>query len=141
MAFDRARRRVANATTRTQRLETLLARLGPPASLDRLAVRMDGRTVVVRVDEIDWIEAADNYVQLHVGPRSHLVRSKISALEAKLDPRRFARIHRSAIVSLDRVVEVRPGVRGEVVVLRDGAAIPLSVSRREALVQRLGTVL
>ncbi len=140
VAFDRAKRRLmANAGTRNEPLEQLLARLGPPASLDRLAVRVDGRTVVMHVHEIDWIEAADNYVQLHIGHRSHLVRSKISALEAKLDARRFARVHRSGMVNLDRVVEIRQGMRGDVVVLRDGTTIPLSASRRESLVQRLGT--
>lgn len=142
MAFERARRRLlADASARGERLETLLARLGKVPFLDRLTARIDGRTVVVRAGEIDWIEAADNYVQLHIGSRAHLVRSKISTLEAKLDERRFARVHRSGIVNLERVVEIRAAARGEVVVLRDGTTIPLSASRRESLVQRLGTAL
>jgi two-component system LytT family response regulator len=139
VAVERARRRMAlNSTGLQARLETLLERVGARTPLDRLAVRLEDRTIVVPVDQIDWIEAADNYVQLHVGEQCHLMRGKISALEAKLDPRRFVRVHRSALVNVDRVSEIRPAVRGEVVVLRDGTRIAVGATRRERLLTRVG---
>lgn len=143
LAFARARRRPErrDGDDLTERFKTLLARVGPLTPLDRLAVRVEGRTIVVRVDQIDWIEAADNYVQLHIGTRFHLIRGKISAIEAKLDPRRFVRVHRSTIVNIDRVAEIRPAANGELVVLRDGKTIPLGATRRDALMRRLGVAL
>jgi two-component system LytT family response regulator len=138
-AFERARRRIAlNDSSGAASLERLLGRVGSPHSLERLAVRLDGRVLVVRVHEIDWIESADNYVHLHVGGRSHLVRGKISALETRLDPNRFVRVHRSAIVNIERVAEVRRSERGESIVLLGGRSIPLAPSRREAVLHLLG---
>ena len=87
-------------------------------------MRTAGRTVFVDVDEIDWIEAAENYVQIHVGRQRHLLHVPLARLEASLDPARFLRIHRSTIVHIPRIAELVPGVHGEfVVVLRDGTRL------------------
>jgi len=106
----------------------------PPEAEGRIVVRDGGRTVFVPIAEIDWIEAADYYVQLHVGQRSYLHREPMRDLEARLDPRRFVRIHRSAIVAIDRVAELRPSAHGDHCVrLRDGTDLRLSRARRGQL--------
>jgi two-component system LytT family response regulator len=87
--------------------------------------------------DVDWVEAADNYVKLHVGTKEFLLRDTLAAIERQLDPERFARIHRSAIVQLDRIAELHPASHGDVdVVLRGGARLVLSRTWRER-VQRL----
>ena len=107
---------------------------GAQSYLTRLAVKNAGRVIFVRVDEIDWIEAADYYVRLHVARKSHLLRETMSALEEHLDPARFFRVHRSAIVNLDRLVEIQPYFHGEhVLVLQDGSKLKLSRARKEKL--------
>jgi two-component system LytT family response regulator len=89
------------------------------------------------VDEIDWIEAADYYARLHVGGTTHLVRETLSALEKQLDPSRFLRVHRSAIVNVARVRSLRPDWRNRhEILLQDGTAVPLSRGRKKA-VERL----
>jgi two-component system LytT family response regulator len=109
-----------------------------PTFLTRLVVKNGGKVSFVRVDEIDWIEAADYYVRLHVARKSHLLRETMSALEEQLDPSRFFRVHRSAIVNLDRLVEIQPYFHGEhVLVLQDGSKLKLSRSRKEKLEQVL----
>jgi two-component system LytT family response regulator len=102
--------------------------------LTRLAIRDIGRVVFVNVDDIDWIEAADYYVQIHVGAKSYLHRETMQRLEAELDPERFIRIHRSAIVNQTRIRELRnQGRRDMVVVLSDGAELRVARSHREKL--------
>ncbi|HEX8922531.1 MAG TPA: LytTR family DNA-binding domain-containing protein [Pyrinomonadaceae bacterium] len=109
-----------------------------PTYLSRLMVKSASRVFFLKVDEIDWIEAADYYVKLHVGVKSHLLRETMSDMEAKLDPEKFLRIHRSAIVNLDRVKEMHAHFNGEyLVILRDGTELKLSRSRREQLQQML----
>jgi len=110
--------------------------------IERLVVKTGGRSFFLRVAEIDWIEAADYYVKIHAGKQSHLLRESMNTLEERLDPARFFRVHRSAIVNLDRVRELQPYFRGEhVVMLEDGTKLKLSRTRRgkleEALQQRL----
>jgi two-component system LytT family response regulator len=106
--------------------------------LSRLMVKSASRVFFLKVDEIDWIEAADYYVNLHVGRKSHLLRETMSDMEAKLDPEKFLRIHRSAIVNLDRVKEMHAHFNGEyLVILHDGTELKLSRSRREQLQQML----
>jgi two-component system LytT family response regulator len=101
---------------------------------ERIVIRDAGRTVFVPLSDIDWIEAADYYVQLHVGAKSYLHREPMRDLEARLDPRRFVRIHRSTIVALDRVAELRPSAHGDHCVrLRDGTDLKLSRARRGRL--------
>jgi two-component system LytT family response regulator len=137
-AVERAKSRIRNA-----RLDHLASELvhvvsGAPVerseAAERIAIRDGTRTVFVALSEIDWIEAADYYVQLHVGARSYLHREPMRDLEARLDPRRFMRIHRSAIVALDRISELRPSAHGDHCVrLRDGTELRLSRARRARL--------
>ena len=90
-------------------------------------------------DEIDWIEAAGNYVRLHLSAESHLFRETMNALEARLDPQRFVRIHRSRIVNIERIQELQPWFNGEyAVILRNGTKLTLSRGYREKLQERLG---
>lgn len=135
----RAMRRDAREDEFRSQLEALLASLRPeaPSHLDRLFVRAGEAQRLVRTRDIRWIEAEDNYVRLHVGPDVHLLRQTLSSLEARLDPRRFRRIHRSTLVNLDFVKEVQPWFGGEgVVVLVDGTKLTLSRSYK-ARIQEL----
>jgi two-component system LytT family response regulator len=112
---------------------------GPPRYLTRLMVKTAGRVIFIRIEEIDWIEAYDNYLRLHVAGRAHLLRQTMNELEAALNPEQFARIHRSTIVNLDRVKELHPHFNGEhMVILQDGTELKLSRGRRERLEQWLG---
>jgi two-component system LytT family response regulator len=110
-----------------------------PAYLQRVAVKSADRVVFVEVPMIDWLEARGDYVALHVGSSRYTVRGTMKDFERKLDPRHFARIHRSAIVNLDRVRELQPYFHGEyVVLLQDGTRLRLSRRRREQLERQLG---
>jgi two-component system, LytTR family, response regulator len=105
---------------------------------DRFIIRSGGRVVFLKVEEIDWMRTVGNYVRLQVGRDSHLMRETMTGMEAKLDPDRFMRIHRSTIVNLDRVKEVQPWVKGEyVVIMRDGTRLMMSRRYRERLNERL----
>jgi len=109
--------------------------------LTRLMIKLASRVVLLKVDDIDWIEADGNYAKLHVGRKAHLLREKMHDLEAQLDPQRFVRIHRSIIVNLERIKELHPHFNGDyVVVLEDGRQLKLSRSRREQLETRLKAV-
>lgn len=114
----------------------------PARPLDRLAVKAQGRVIFVRTADIDWIEACDDHIRLHVGTAAHELRQPLKELAARLDPRRFVRIHRSAIVNLDRVRELQPHFHGSyLVILKSGASLPLSRARRDALRAALGGLL
>src|SRR5207244_10044393 len=90
-----------------------------------------GRMIVIDLADVDWIGAADNYVELHVGGTTYPARETLSGLERELDPDRFVRIHRSAIVQVDRIKELLPDFHSDfVVVLRDGARVTLSRTYR-----------
>jgi len=105
----------------------------------RLAVRVDDGIQVVRASDIDWIEAEDDYVRIHVASRSRLVRDRMADLERSLDPKQFIRVHRSAIVNIDRVHAIKPLVNGRyVIILTTGARIETSRARRSALSAALG---
>jgi two-component system, LytTR family, response regulator len=107
-------------------------------SVRRFLVKASGRVVFVRADEIDWIEAEGNYVRLHVGAASHLIRETMAKIESRLDPDRFARVHRGAIVNLDRIRELEPMFRGDYsAVLRDGSRIAVSRGYRLRLENKL----
>jgi two-component system, LytTR family, response regulator len=132
--LDRALERAEGRLTRTGGagldpamrafLETLRAERGLPS---RFLVRGKAELYFVRADSIDWADAQGNYVRLHADGRAHLVRDTLKAFEARLDPARFVRIHRSAIVNIERVVRIEPYVNGEyVVTLRDGARLTTS---------------
>lgn len=110
--------------------------------LTRLMIKLASRVVLLKVNDIDWIEADGNYAKLHVGGKSHLLREKMHDLEDQLTPERFVRIHRSVIVNLDRIKELHPHFNGDyIVVLDDGVQLKLSRSRREHLESHLKTVL
>ena len=104
------------------------------SAAERIAVRENGRVVLLKLDEIDWIEAADNYVCLHCGAETHLLRETMNAVEERLAPARFVRIHRSAIVNIDRIKELHPWFRGDYqVILRDGTKLILTKANRQKL--------
>jgi two-component system LytT family response regulator len=104
----------------------------------RLIVREVGQIIVVPTRDVDWIEGADYYAKLHVRRTVHMLRETLASLEQRLDPRKFLRIHRSAIVNLTRVRAVEASVRGEgVVVLVDGTRLKVTRAKREELERRL----
>jgi two-component system LytT family response regulator len=102
----------------------------------RLVVPTVTGDLVLDVDEIDWIQAEDYYAAVHALGRRHLIRESLASLEQRLDPNRFVRVHRSAIVRLERVREMRSAAGGEsVLVLRDGTRVPVSRRRREQVAE------
>ena len=106
----------------------------PPAHTGRLLVKDGERMFFVPVERVDWLEAEGNYVRLHCGGEAHLVRGTLGGMEEQLDPRRFTRIHRSTIVNVDRVKEVRPWFAGDYLVkLQDGTDLRLSRRYRDRL--------
>jgi two-component system LytT family response regulator len=115
--------------------------LSPPSRyLERIQVRVAQKVYFVPVEEIDWIEADDYYAKLHVGGRSYLLREPLSQLATELDPQRFVRVHRSAIVNVQRVKLLQPYFGGaHVITLRDGTQVPLSRSRRDGFERALGS--
>lgn len=107
--------------------------------LERLVIKAGGRIYFLRTDEIDWIEAQGNYVSVHSGKKSHLIRETISSLDAQLDPKEFVRIHRSSIVRIDRIQELQPWFHGEYrVILNTGTQLALSRNYRDNLQQAIG---
>lgn len=125
-----------------RRLLALVNDIKPDAPrLERLVVKSGGRVFFLRTDEIDWIEAAGNYVRLHLGDESHLFRETMNRMEARLDSRRFVRIHRSRIVNSERIKELQPWFNGEyVVILRNGTRLTLSRGYRDRLQDQLGKI-
>jgi two-component system LytT family response regulator len=129
-ALSRAKERIRSR--RTVDVAGLLRTLASPP--DRLVVRSGGRVSFLPVDELDWAQAADNYVELHAGREVHLLRETLTRLEDRLDPRRFVRVHRSTLVNVARVRELRPLLGGDhEVLLLDGTRLVLSRTYREAL--------
>jgi two-component system LytT family response regulator len=124
----------------SEQIRTLLGELrAQPQYLERLAIKTDGRVLLLRTEEIDWIEAEGNYVRIHAGKQTALVRETLSHLEARLDPRKFPRIHRSQIVNIDRIQEMQPwSHRDYRIILRDGTRLTLSRSYRDRLAELLG---
>jgi len=115
-------------------LAGLERRLAARPVTERLLVESDGRSFFVRTSDVDWIEAAKNYVRLHVGDRTHLLRATLSALEHQVDPERFRRVNRSALVNLDRVRELQPWFHGDaIVILESGTRVTLSRRYRRNL--------
>ena len=123
-----------------EQLSALLQELRPtaPAQSDRLAVKGDGRVIFVKLNDIDWVEAADNYISLHTGKESHMLRETMTNIEQRLPKEKFIRISRSTIVNAERIKELQPLFHGEfAVILRDGTKLTLSRSHRDKL-QQLG---
>jgi two-component system LytT family response regulator len=107
--------------------------------LERLVIKASGRIYFLETSEIDWIEAEGNYVSVHSGKKSHLLRETISSLEAQLDPKKFLRIHRSSIVRIDRIQELQPWFHGEYrIILQNGTQLTLSRNYRDKLQEALG---
>lgn len=146
-ALDRARQMIRGpgAAGLSEHLSSLLADLKAKEKyLTRLSIKTvkggsaGGRILFLNVAEIDWIEAADNYVNIHVGSEEHLLHATMSSLEAKLDPRDFLRVHRSTIINLQRIRELHPLFQGEYhIVLQDGTQLTSSRSYRARLQQLL----
>jgi two-component system LytT family response regulator len=149
-ALARARRRIEErrGSALGRKLAAVLAEVGPvkaataeeppearnARTVERFLIKSGGRMHVVPVEEVDWFEAAADYVRLHVGEKTHLLRETMGAIEAQLDAQRFARIHRSTIVNLERIRELQPYFNREyIVVLKDGTKLKLSRSYRERL--------
>jgi two-component system LytT family response regulator len=139
---ERFRRAVAHARAQIEkirlgnldeRLSSLLADLQTGRRyLERLVVKSVGRVFFLRTAEIDWIEAAGNYLKLHVGRDSHMIRETMNSIESKLDPAVFLRIHRSTIVNIDRIKELHPMFSGDYsVILRNGTELALSRNYRD----------
>ncbi|CAN5237647.1 LytTR family DNA-binding domain-containing protein [soil metagenome] len=113
----------------------------PPSSeyLERIAVESRGQIRVVPVAQIDYVTADGPYAELHVGGQTHLIRERMKTLDRRLDPKRFARIHRSTIVNLQRVASLEPFFHGDYVVkLHDGTKLKVSRGRRKVLAEALG---
>lgn len=109
-----------------------------PKYLKRLAVKTVGRTFYLYVEEIDWIGAAGNYLELHVGKQTHLIRERLHVLESKLDPEQFVRVHRSTFVNVERIKELQPLFNGDqIILLRDGTELTMSRTYRDNLVTLL----
>ena len=141
-ALQRARLQIARET-RDQvdyRLAALLKEVRAESKyLERLVIRSAGRVTFLLADDVEWFEGCANYVRLHAGKESHMMREKISTLDARLDPKKFVRIHRSSIVRIDQIKELRStGDGDQVVVLHDGVRLKLSRGYREKFQKLLG---
>lgn len=138
--FDRSRLQDCLARVRkaqcsnSSNLHELLEQFRPKEYLSRFVVKARGRVLLLKTDDVDSLEASGNYVELRCGKQTYLVRDTLNDVERKLDPQRFARVHRSTIVNLDRVQELQPWSHGDfVVVLKDGTKLRLSRRYRQNL--------
>jgi two-component system, LytTR family, response regulator len=135
-AFDRAKAlvRLRQLDRLGESLRAALEATQRPGGLERIVLKSGGRISFVSVDEIDWIEAADNYVQLHVGGETHLVHGTLGKLEASLNPETFLRVHRSAIVNVTRIRTLEPLFHGEYrIVLDSGDEVTSGRTYRDRL--------
>jgi two-component system LytT family response regulator len=121
-----------------ERLQGLLDEINPRGKYaERVVVKSAGRIFFLSVSEIDWIEAADNYVRLRAGSESHLLRETMNSIETRLNPNEFVRVHRSRIINVRRIKELRPMFRGEYdILLRDGTRLESGRGYRDRI-QRL----
>jgi len=139
--FQTALHRARNQIRRNQageihrRLSALLEDVkAQPQLAERLPVKSEGRIIFLRLADIDWLEAADNYVKLHTGAETHMLRETMTALESKLPSNRFLRISRSAMVNMEQIKELQPMFHGEyVVILRNGVRLTLTRGYRDKL--------
>jgi len=115
------------------------ARESSTSDVERLPIKSNGRIILLKTEEIDWIEAEHNYVRLHTRGITHLIRGTMSALEAKLSEKHFRRIHRSTIVNVERIKEIQPWFRGDAIVTLDnGQKLTASRNFRDRLKEWLG---
>jgi two-component system LytT family response regulator len=150
-AWDRVMERRTLRTIRdeSQRLATMLAEIGSggapavaaPAGArhaERLLIRKEQRTYMLPLSTVSWMESSGNYVVLHAGSERHELRETLTALEARLDPARFVRVHRRIVVAMDAIRELQPWFGGDqVLILKDGTRLKVSRSYREHLAERL----
>jgi two-component system LytT family response regulator len=126
-ALARAKGRIGSSAIAdsSRQIISLLENLASPRSyVKRLAARSAGKTVLVDVEDVEWFEAAENYVEVHVGRATHLLHVTMNTLEESLDPERFIRIHRSIIVDVSRIKNLQPDAHGEyVITLQDGVRL------------------
>jgi two-component system LytT family response regulator len=139
-ALARVRERPTPGEDTSQRVLALLERIhARERGLERLVVRTQERAFFLKTETIDWIEAAGKYVHLHVGKTTHPIRGSMASLEQELDPARFVRISRSAIVNIDRIQEIQPWFQGDhVVILQDRTRLTSTRGYRENLQRLLG---
>ncbi|HEY0158678.1 MAG TPA: LytTR family DNA-binding domain-containing protein [Thermoanaerobaculia bacterium] len=139
-AIVRVRQLAAATPAPDTTLAELLAQLQKPRTyMQRIVVKTRGRTFLFRIEQIDWFESAGNYVCLHLGKERYLLRETMSGLEEKLDPGQFVRIHRTAIVNVERIREMKPTSHGEyLVMLADDTRLTLSRVYRERIEPLLG---
>ena len=129
---ERLRRLLAEVLGTGQGREGETAAKSPSRFFERVAVKTDGATRILQIADVDWFETDGNYVRVHVGKSTYLIRSTANRLQEELDPRRFARIHRRFLVNIDRVVGLEPWFGGDaIVLLRDGSKLRLSRNYRE----------
>jgi two-component system LytT family response regulator len=142
-AVNRARRQLQHppdGTFQRRVLELLGDMEARQQAPERIVIKSDGEIVCLRPGEIDWAESAGNYVCLHVGGATHILRETITALESRLGPRQFMRVHRSTLVNVDRIKTLKPSLYGDYsILLRDGTKLTLSRGFRENVLKRLGT--
>jgi two-component system LytT family response regulator len=146
-AISRLRRELDDHRTLElgRRMAALVASVGasvgtrPAAARERLVARLGDRSSVIAVDDIDWIEAQDYCAAVHVQGAVHVIRQSLTTLEAELDPARFVRIHRNAMINVARIRELHHAASELIVVLETGVRLPVSRRRREALERLLGS--
>ena len=147
--FDRAWQRAKSCVAegrvncRDSRILALLEELKAGSQyIERLVIKAEGRVFFLDVDHINYIEAEGNYVGVHNGQKSYLLRETISGLESQLDPKKFLRIHRSTIVKIDKIKELQPWFHGEYrVILEDGKQLMLSRNYRANMQAAVGNAL
>jgi two-component system LytT family response regulator len=144
--FETALRRAKEQLARSQsgdlqtRMNALLGVLKTqPNTANRLVVKTEGRVLLLKNEDVDWVEAADNYVVLHIGAETHMLRETMNSIEQRLPSEKFIRVNRSTIVNIDRIKELQPLFHGEyVIILKNGTKLTLSRGYREKLDLLLG---
>jgi two-component system LytT family response regulator len=140
-ALERARKQVdlQNQSGFSEQLDALVKVVKGEEHLDRLVMKDDRKIWFISVDAIDWIEADGKYVLIHTGKESHLLRESLTALETKLNPKKFTRIHRSSIVNIERIKELQPWFHGDYrIVLSTGKELILSRTYRKKFQELIG---
>ncbi|HEX8921463.1 MAG TPA: response regulator [Pyrinomonadaceae bacterium] len=127
----------------SERLQSLIDDLKPNRKYsERIVIKSAGRIFFLGVEEIDWVEAADNYVRLHAGRASHLLRETMNSIEKRLDPAQFMRVHRSTIINTRRIKELHALFHGEYeITLMDGTRLTTGRGYRERLQELFGNAL
>lgn len=132
-----------NAEDRSRQMLALLNQINARSEYrDRFVIKSNGRVLLVNAEEVDWIETSGNYLLLHEGRNSHLIRETLNNLEQQLDPRKFLRIHRSTMVNINSIKEMHVHFNDEqVVILKDGSQLTLSRRYKEKVSRLLGTTI